>query len=185
MICGYVQYGREGQEEWAVFYDMETRVCPCGCTGPWGYNPTILIHLCLCRKPNYLQVIRWCYVKSSGGSWATTLQTRSQCWTNCSFVFRCGDVMESVHTTAPGKWGWTDIWCQASLTGMLTCQVGSSVRIQIAIMRPSTKLSESCPVMKCACNRQGLEVIWAWQLSLQTTFSMCQENEHHVHCTWF
>lgn len=69
--------------------------------------------------------------------------------------------MESVHTVSPGKWVWKDASCQASLTGMLTCHVSSSVRIQIDVMRPSTKLSKSCPVMKCASNRQGLEVIWA------------------------
>ena len=70
-------------------------------------------------------------------------------------------MIESVHTASPGKWGWKDAGAGVSLTGMQTCHVGYSVRIQIAVMRPSTELSESCPVMKCASNRQGLKVIWA------------------------
>ena len=59
--------------------------------------------------------------------------------------------MAFVHPTLPGKWGLKGAGCLASLTGILTCHVGPSVRIHIAIMRPSTKLSKSCPVMKCAC----------------------------------
>lgn len=62
----------------------------------------------------------------------------------------------------------------------LTSQVSSGVRIQIATRSGLAKPRQPCLLMRRAPRRQGLEVIWVWQLSLQVTFPMRQEDEHQV-----
>lgn len=52
-----------------------------------------------------------------------------------------------VHTRYLGNGAGKTLAAIPSVTGILTWHVDSSVRIQIAIMRPSTKLSKSWLVM--------------------------------------